>query len=41
MRAEGKTHNCTEAVLEVHDELYEQRDDTKQALQLVVADTMA
>ena len=41
MRAEGKSNDCTEAVLEVHDELHQQRDDTKQALQLVAADTMA
>ena len=41
MHAEGKINDCNEAVLEVHDELHQQRDDTKQALQLVVADTMA
>ena len=41
MHAEGRIDNCTEAVLEVHDELHRQRDDTKQALQLVAADTMA
>ena len=41
MCAEGKIDDCTEAVLEVHDELHQQRDYTKQALQLVVADTRA
>ena len=39
--AEGKIKDCTEAVLEVHDELHWQGDDTKEALQLVAADTMA
>ena len=41
IRAEGKSDDYTEAVLEVHDELHQQRDDTKQVLQLVAADTMA
>ena len=41
MHAEGKIDDCTEAVLEVHDKLHQQKDDTKQALQLVAADTMA
>ena len=41
MRAEGKIDDCTEAVLEVHGELHQQRDNTKQALQLVAVDTMA
>ena len=41
MHAEGKINDCTEAVLEVHDEIHQQWDDTKQALQLVEADTMA
>ena len=41
MRAEGKIDDCTEAVLKVHDELHQQWDNTKQALQLVAADTMA
>ena len=41
MHAEGKIDDCTEVVLEVHDKLHQQRDDTKQALQLVVTDTMA
>ena len=40
MHAEGKNNDCTEAVLEVHDELHQQRDDTKQALQLVAENTM-
>ena len=41
MHAEGKIDDCTEAVLKVHDELHQQPDDTKQALQLVSVDTMA
>ena len=38
--AEGKIYDCTEAVLEVHDALHQQREDTKHALQLVATDTM-
>ena len=41
MHAEGRINDCTKAVLEVHDELHQQRVDIKQALQLVAADTMA
>ena len=41
MHVEGKINDCTEAVLEVHNELHQQRKDTKQALQLVAVNTMA